>query len=204
MPGRLPLGQIACLGLGGKSSPALGVTPSPCILWQMVGGCCCCPSLVEYPGPEEVRRACCVLLPAPSHRPAVAALLRVEVPGVMQPLRVSSSLRRVRFSGKGVCKAGPQPLLARVRRAKGTCLSCGVLNPRSAGSRGHLPAAINPSTGSSGRTKPNAVISGLPALLAHTLQLGRMRGTCGGVGYSTPPRPLLGIRFTQPGAGKPW
>lgn len=27
---------------------------TPCILWQMVGGCCCCPSLVEYPGPEEV------------------------------------------------------------------------------------------------------------------------------------------------------
>lgn len=35
-------------------SYAAEVTPSPCILWQMVGGCCCCPSLVEYPGPEEV------------------------------------------------------------------------------------------------------------------------------------------------------
>lgn len=32
----------------------MGVTRSPCILWQMVGGCCCCPSLVEYPDPEEV------------------------------------------------------------------------------------------------------------------------------------------------------
>lgn len=44
-------------------SSAVGVTPSPCILWQMVGGCCCCPSLVEYPGPKEVCRACRVLLP---------------------------------------------------------------------------------------------------------------------------------------------
>nr|XP_047928983.1 twinfilin-2 isoform X2 [Anser cygnoides] len=141
---------------------------------QMVGGCCCCPSLVEYPGPEEVRRACRLscspLPPAGPHRPAVAALFRVEVPGVMQPLRVSSSLRRVWPSGKGVRKAGLQPLLVRVWCETGT-----FLNPRSGGSRGHPPATINPSTGSSGRTKPNAVISGLPALLMRTLQLERIR-----------------------------
>lgn len=50
------LGQLG--GLRGGSS-AVGVTPSPCILWQMVGGCCCCPSLVEYPSPEEVMLCRC-------------------------------------------------------------------------------------------------------------------------------------------------
>lgn len=49
-------------------SSAAEVTPSPCILWQMVGGCCCCPSLVEYPGPEEVMPHLPRPVPAPCHR----------------------------------------------------------------------------------------------------------------------------------------
>lgn len=51
------------------------VTPSPCILWQMVGGCCCCPSLVEYPGPEEVMPH----LPRPVPLPATGSC--TPVPG---------------------------------------------------------------------------------------------------------------------------
>lgn len=58
----------------------MGVTRSPCILWQMVGGCCCCPSLVEYPDPEEVWCARRVL-PFPSvpiRDPAVAGWRLLE------------------------------------------------------------------------------------------------------------------------------
>ena len=75
-----------------EGSSAVGVTPSPCILWQMVGGCCCCPSLVEYPGPEEVCCACRVLLfPAasPRHPPVLVGDSRcswMEAPRAMRCL----------------------------------------------------------------------------------------------------------------------